>query len=53
MATTCFGKTMPSSGSDYVPFLTQKGTQSLPEDGIVLPKHVVAIVKENNEFQCI
>jgi hypothetical protein len=26
--------------------VAQKGTQSLPEDGIVLPKHVGAIVKE-------
>jgi hypothetical protein len=25
--------------------VAQKGTQSLPEDGIVLPKHVEAIVK--------
>jgi hypothetical protein len=31
----------------------QKGTQPLPEDDIVLPKHVGAIVKENKEFQCI
>jgi hypothetical protein len=26
--------------------VAQKGTHSLPEDGIVLPKHVGAIVKE-------
>jgi hypothetical protein len=26
--------------------VAQKGKQSLPEDGIVLPKHVGAIVKE-------
>jgi hypothetical protein len=26
--------------------VAQKGTQSLPEDGIVLPEHVGAIVKE-------
>jgi hypothetical protein len=26
--------------------VAQKGTPSLPEDGIVLPKHVGAIVKE-------
>jgi hypothetical protein len=26
--------------------VAQKGTQSLPEDGIVLPKHVGAIVKD-------
>jgi hypothetical protein len=29
--------------------VAQKGTQSLSEDGIVLPKHVGAIVKENKE----
>jgi hypothetical protein len=29
--------------------VAQKGKLSLPEDGIVLPKHVVAIVKENKE----
>jgi hypothetical protein len=29
--------------------VAQKGTYSLPEDGIVLPKHVGAIVKENKE----
>jgi hypothetical protein len=29
--------------------VAQKGTQSLPEDGIVLLKHVVAIVKESEE----
>jgi hypothetical protein len=29
--------------------MSHKGTQSLPEDGIVLPKHVGAIVKENKE----
>jgi hypothetical protein len=26
--------------------VAQKGTHSLPEDGIVVPKHVAAIVKE-------
>jgi hypothetical protein len=36
MAPKFFGKTMPPSGM-------------LPEDGIVLPKHVGAIVKENEE----
>jgi hypothetical protein len=35
MAPTCFGRTMPSSGSDY---------------GIVLPKHVGAIVRKNKEL---
>jgi hypothetical protein len=30
--------------------MTQKGTQSLPEDGIVLPKHVGAIVRKNKEI---
>jgi hypothetical protein len=29
--------------------VAQKGKESLPEDGIVLPKHVGAIVKENKE----
>jgi hypothetical protein len=29
--------------------VAQKGKQSLPEDGIVLPKYVGAIVKENKE----
>jgi hypothetical protein len=29
--------------------VAQKGKQSLPEDGIVLPKHVGAIVKDNKE----
>jgi hypothetical protein len=29
--------------------VAQKVTQSLPADGIVLPKHVGAIVKENKE----
>jgi hypothetical protein len=29
--------------------VAQKGILSLPEDGIVLPKHVGAIVKENKE----
>jgi hypothetical protein len=29
--------------------VVQKGKQSLPEDGIVLPKNVGAIVKENKE----
>jgi hypothetical protein len=30
--------------------VAQKGTYSLPEDGIVLLKHVRAIVKENKEY---
>jgi hypothetical protein len=29
--------------------VTQKGTQLLPEDGIVLPKHAGAIVKKKNK----
>jgi hypothetical protein len=29
--------------------VAQTGTQSLPEDGIVLPKHVGAIVSKNKE----
>jgi hypothetical protein len=51
MAPICFGKTMPFS-------VAQKGTQSLPEDGIDLAKHVGAIVKEEEKIkkyiiQCI
>jgi hypothetical protein len=34
--------------------VAQKGTQLLPEDGIVLPKHVEAIVKKGkHRIQCI
>jgi hypothetical protein len=42
MAPTCFGKTIWHIDAE----VAQKETQSLPEDGIVLPKHVGAIVKE-------
>jgi hypothetical protein len=31
--------------------VAQKGTWLLPEYGIVLPKHVGAIVKENKEVE--
>jgi hypothetical protein len=31
--------------------VAQKGTQLLPEDGIVLPKHVAAIVKKKKNKQ--
>jgi hypothetical protein len=72
MAPTCFGKTMPSSGSDgcrftatvpqptnrltsyHVDFeVAQKGTQSLPDNGIVLPKHVRATVKNKEVYNSV
>jgi hypothetical protein len=33
--------------------VTQKGTQSLPDDGIVLPKHVGAIAKNKEAYNSV
>jgi hypothetical protein len=38
VATTCFGITLPSSGS------IQNAPETLPEDGNVTPKHVGATI---------
>jgi hypothetical protein len=42
VAPTCFGITLPSSGTAPQLSISQKAIGTLPEDGNLMPKHVGA-----------
>jgi hypothetical protein len=45
VAPTCFGITLPSSGSVPQLRLSQKALETLPDDGNVMPKHAGATIR--------